>query len=373
MSPQLFGGAGVSDRRLVHLYVNPSSECNLSCAHCWIVPDRSGLGFSTRDRRPEEFTVAQFSGLLAAASGLGLKRLKFTGSEPLLRADFAGLYSAAVNCPASPEVDIETNGTLEPPGLWEALGAHPPGLVSVSLDSTESTIHDGFRGVPGAWDRTRGFIGRLTAAGILTQVIMSVPEPEIEPVLRMAMLCREMRVHSLKVNPVQPMGRGVQLTGGVDRAARMIDFSRRVHSLLGASVMVDMPPAFMPLNRLAASSRCPLLSLLGVLPDGGISFCGIGFSCPSLVMGNFLRDDLAGIWRSAAVLDRLRNDLSIGLNGICGDCIHETSCMGNCVMQNYSTTGSFREPFWLCAEAERSGLFPPSRRAGWHAQVHPQS
>jgi SynChlorMet cassette radical SAM/SPASM protein ScmF len=362
----------VSDRRLIHLYVNPSSECNLSCAHCWISPNGSGLGFSTRDRRSGEFTVTQFTDLLAAASGLGLKRLKFTGSEPLLRADFAELYMAAANCPASPEVCIETNGTLEPPGLWEVLEAHPPGLVSVSLDSTESDVHDSFRGVPGAWERSRGFIGRLTAAGIITQVIMSVAETEIEPVLRMAMLCREMRVHSLKVNPVQPMGRGVKLTGGADRAARLIAFSRHIHSLLGPSVLVDMPPAFMPLNRLKASSMCALLNLLGVLPDGGISFCGIGFSCPSLVMGNFLRDDLAEIWRSAPVLDRLRSDLSVGLNGICGDCIHEPSCMGNCVMQNYGSTGSFREPFWLCAEAERAGLFPSSRRVGRHAQVHPQ-
>lgn len=362
----------MTGHRLIHLYVNPSSECNLSCAHCWVSPGRSGLGFITRDRRPGEFTVTQFTELLTAASALGLRRLKFTGSEPLLRSDFAELYSAAVRCPAAPGVDIETNGTLEPPGLWEVLEAHPPGLVSVSLDSSDGDMHDSFRGVRGAWERSRGFIEKLTAAGILTQVIMSVADAEIKPVLHMAMLCREMRVHSLKVNPVQPIGRGVGLTGGVDRVARLIEFSGRIHSLLGPSVLVDMPPAFMPLNRLTANSRCPLLNLLGVLPDGGISFCGIGFSCPSLVMGNFVRDDLAEIWRSSPVLERLRRDLSAGLNGICGDCIHELSCMGTCVMQNYSTTGSFREPFWLCAEADRAGLFPPSRRAGRHAEVHTQ-
>jgi SynChlorMet cassette radical SAM/SPASM protein ScmF len=362
----------VSIPRLTQIYVNPSGECNLACAHCWISPDRSGPGFGTRDRQPAEFTVDSFAGLLVAASGLGLARVKFTGSEPLLRSDFADLYMAAARCPAAPAVDIETNGTLEPPGLWEALAAHPPGMVSVSLDSVDPEVHDRFRGAPGAWERSRAFIGRLASSGVIVQVIMSVAETEVKPVLRMALLCREMRVHSLKVNPVQPMGRGSAMLDRESWAERLIPFAKTLFSTLGPSVTVDMPPAFMPMDRLPARSACPLLGLLGVLPDGGISMCGIGFLCPSLVMGNFLQDDLAKIWISSPVLERLRTDLSTGLNGICGDCVHEGSCMGNCVMQNYSSTGSFKEPFWLCAEAERAGLFPPSRRAGRHAQVHPQ-
>jgi AdoMet-dependent heme synthase len=362
----------VSIPRLMQIYVNPSGECNLSCAHCWVSPDPSGLGFETRERQPAEFTVDEFAELLAAASGLGLARVKFTGSEPLLRSDFGELYRVAARCPAAPALDIETNGTLEPPGLWETLAENPPGMVSVSLDSVDPEVHDRFRGTPGAWERSRAFIGRLSSSGMIVQVIMSVADTEVNPVLRMALLCREMRVHSLKVNPVQPMGRGSAMLERGSWAEKLIPFSKALFSILGPSVTVDMPPAFLPMDRLSARSVCPLLSLLGVLPDGGISLCGIGFLCPSLVMGNFLRDDLTEIWKSSPVLERLRSDLSAGLNGICGDCIHESSCMGNCVMQNYSSTGSFREPFWLCAEAERAGLFPPSRRAGRHAQVHPK-
>lgn len=357
----------MSDWRLSHLYVNPASSCNLSCAHCWVSPARSQHPFETRDRESDEFTPVQFRELLKAASGLGMARLKFTGSEPLLRSDFAELYTSAAECAGSPKLDIETNGTLEPPGLWEALDIHPPGVVSVSLDSVDPLLHDRFRGTPGAWERSRSFLSRLVSTGIMAQVVMSVVDLHTGPVLEMARFCRDIGAASLKVNPVQPMGRGEELVGEPGRTPDLIAFSREIFNLTGPSVLVDMPPAFVPLNRLRSHPGCPVLSLLGVLPDGGISFCGIGFSCPSLLMGNFLRDGLEDIWLSSPVILRLRKDLLEGPEGICRDCIHLGYCRGKCVMQNYAVTGGFREPFQVCAEADVKGLFPSGRRVITHA------
>ena len=345
---------------LHHLYVNPVGECNLSCAHCWIEPVRSVTPFEVRERIEGEITPEQLSRLVGEALPLGLHSVKFTGGEPLLRSDFPDLYRSVTQM--GPSILLETNGTLVPPGLWEVFEATPPEAVAVSLDSVDPAIHDSFRMSRGAWRRSREFIDRLVDMDITVQVIMSVLSSELAPVADMAMLCRETGVSSLKVNPVQPMGRGRQLRTGDSYVHGMIDLARIVHARLGMAVTVDVPPAFVPVDRLKRLSRCPVLNLLGILPDGRVSFCGIGFSVPSLVMGNITEESLAGIWENSPILARLRVEVPAKLEGICSACIHRVTCMGKCVMQNRAGAGSFTSPHWLCSEADERGFFPDSRR-----------
>lgn len=347
---------------LIHLYVNPTGYCNLACKHCWITPRRSGSPFTVRERLKEEFTPEQFRDLLDQAVDLGLKNLKLTGGEPLLRSDFPILYRAAAEHSAGLYVNIETNGTLEPEGIWEAFDEHPPGSVAVSLDSVQPDTHDEFRNTPGAWKRTVAFIGKLVELKINTQIIMSTADFRIEPVLEMAAFCKNAGVNSLKINPVQPVGRGRELKTPESGMKRILEFAKAVLSNCGNSVILDMPQAFLPLNRLPLAGRCPIHNLLGILADGGISFCGIGFFCSELVMGNFLKESLNSVWEDSYLLKKLRRELPADLQGICGNCIHKNSCLGKCVMQNYYSCGSLNAPFWMCEQAESEGLFPKTRK-----------
>ncbi len=83
---------------------------------------------------------------------LGCSYLKLTGGEPLLYHGFVELYEGA--SAIIPDVSVETNGTLEPDGLWRAFAANPPHNVSISLDSASEAVHDEFRGVPGSYRKT---------------------------------------------------------------------------------------------------------------------------------------------------------------------------------------------------------------------------
>ncbi|MFO8182900.1 MAG: SPASM domain-containing protein, partial [Candidatus Aegiribacteria sp.] len=177
-----------------------------------------------------------------------------------------------------------------------------------------------------------------------------------------ARLCRDLGVGSLKVNPVQPIGRGAGLHGNNTGIESILSFARDIHETCGRSVTVDVPPAFLPVNRLKESGRCPLQNLLGVLANGDVSFCGIGFICGELVMGNFITEELENIWRDHPLLQKVRTLLPGKLEGICGNCVHKGICLGSCVMQNYYSTGSFTAPFWVCSRAEENGLFPETRK-----------
>ncbi len=347
---------------LKHLYVNPAGDCNLACKHCWIAPRRSEIPFQTRDRLETEFSPEQFSGILDQAVELGLTNLKFTGGEPLLRSDFTELYRTASEHSSNLIIDIETNGTLVPGGLWDVFEEHPPGSVAVSLDSVTAEEHDDFRNTPGAWKRTVAFTEELVDRKISTQIIMSSVTFEVQPVLEMAIFCRDTGVSSLKINPVQPIGRGKRLLERKTSIRTIISFADELHRRCGMSVIVDIPPAFLPLNRIKNSGWCPIHNLLGILPDGGISFCGIGFSCSELVMGNFLQDDLEDVWSDSDLLKKLRLQVPAEFEGICGNCIHKNRCLGNCVMQNYYSSVDFTSTYWMCREAEETGIFPQTRK-----------
>ncbi len=347
---------------LLHLYVNPAGECNLACKHCWIVPRRSKIPFQSRKRLESEFTPEQFQILLDQAAELGLKSIKFTGGEPLLRSDFPELYGIAAEHSSGFIIDIETNGTLTPPGLWEAFEKHPPRTVAVSLDSVNAEEHDDFRNTVGAWKRTVSFADELISRKINTQIILSSVTLETQPVLEMALFCQDRGVTSLKINPVQPVGRGDNLPGREAGIRTIINFANEIHYKCGANVIVALPPALIPLDRLEHSGYCSIHNLLGILPDGGISFCGIGFACGELVMGNITEDILSDIWNDADLLKKIRIQVPSGLEGICANCIHSGRCLGNCVMQNYYSSGNFTSPYWMCREADKKGIFPATRK-----------
>ena len=99
------------------------SRCNLACRWCdtaytWHFegddrPHRSGLTYA---RRPNQVTFAE-EDVAARIADLGQTRLVVTGGEPLLQARPLGAMLALL---PGMTVEIETNGTIEPPALLDA-------------------------------------------------------------------------------------------------------------------------------------------------------------------------------------------------------------------------------------------------------------
>jgi radical SAM protein with 4Fe4S-binding SPASM domain len=301
--------------------------------------------------------------ILDEAVLLGIRGVKFTGGEPLSRIDFPTLHLEAAGRGLT--VSVETNGTLEPEGLWEAWGASPPAFVALSLDFAEEAGHDSFRGVAGAWRRTTRFAGRLSSAGIPFQFVMSVDRPDTGRVGAMAALASGAGASSLAVNLVQPEGRAAGR--GADRipTADLVRFIAEIDREFGPRVLPNVPPALLSLPRLVSMSTCPVLNLLGIMPDGSISFCGIAFTRRELVLGSALEEGgLRRVWTASPKVLELRRAL-LGPRALpCGDCIFRLSCLGHCAMGNYSMGGGFAAPNWLCERVWSEGLFPAGRLVG---------
>jgi len=347
---------------LRQLYVYLTQGCNLACRHCYLAPrlDPDGTHQPT-------LPVATLEAALDEAMPLGLTDVKLTGGEPLLHPAIGRILELVRARGLG--LTLETNGVLLTPDLTRAIAAFSQPMVSVSLDGVDAATHDRIRGVPGTFEAAVAGVRRLTAAGIAPELIMTLMRDNVGQIAEMVRLAEALGARALKFNIVQPMARGAALNrsnAGID-IAELIDLCRWIDGDLAAGTSLSLwphiPPAFLSLRRLfdGGSGRCGIFTILGLLPDGGYALCGVGQAVPELVFGQTGLDPLAEVWARSPLLRDLRRELPAALGGICGRCLMRDSCLGVCVANNYYLNHQLMAPFWFCAEAERLGLFPPSR------------
>lgn len=111
------------------LRISLTDRCNLRCTYCM---PAEGLDWMPRD---EQLTDAELLRLITVAvRDLGVRELRFTGGEPLLRKGLEELVAAAVSLSPRPDISLTTNGV----GLArraEALAAAGVDRLNVSLDT----------------------------------------------------------------------------------------------------------------------------------------------------------------------------------------------------------------------------------------------
>jgi len=266
-------------------------------------------------------------------------------------------------------VDIETNGTLLDESHVGKLKNINQLFVAVSLDGATSQAHDKFRGVKGAYDRTIATLELLSRFEIPAQIIMSLHRENVNTLDDVLKLASYLGVRSVKINPVQPLGRGRDLARQGDSLPvaelfQIADYCRKKLSPdFEGELFFSLPLAFQPFTEIQNQqfSVCRIFHILGLMPNGDLSFCGIGNVARSMVIGNIYKDRLADLWQKAPLLMELREQLPQELKGVCFRCILKASCLGECRAMAYEQTGDLMGTYWICQQAYEAGLFPESR------------
>jgi len=119
-------------RAVTDIRISVTKRCNFSCVYC----HDEGLGPVDRPRSPhgEELTVTEVERLVSVAREIGIRSVKFTGGEPLVRDDLEEIVERTVL--QVPDVSLTTNGSLL---ARRAEGLRDAGLkrVNVSIDSVD--------------------------------------------------------------------------------------------------------------------------------------------------------------------------------------------------------------------------------------------
>jgi cyclic pyranopterin phosphate synthase len=115
-------------RTIDYLRVSVTDRCNFRCVYC--MPEE-GAPVAPKD---EILTFEEIERLLRIAAGLGVRKIRLTGGEPLVRKDIVELTARVGAIPGITDLSLTTNGFL--------LGATAAGLkaaglnrVNVSLDT----------------------------------------------------------------------------------------------------------------------------------------------------------------------------------------------------------------------------------------------
>jgi len=130
-------------RRIEYLRISVTDKCNLRCVYC--MPEE-GLPWL---RREEILSYEEIAGVVRVMAGMGLRRIRLTGGEPLVRRDLPRLVTMLRAVPEIDDVALSTNAVLLEEQA-EALKEAGVDRVNVSLDSLRPERIDAISRRPGS-------------------------------------------------------------------------------------------------------------------------------------------------------------------------------------------------------------------------------
>ena len=118
-------------RQITYLRLSVTELCNLRCRYC--MPE-DGV---CKKRHEEMLTQEEMILAIRAAAALGIRKLRITGGEPLVKSNIVELCRAAAAVDGIEEVCLTTNGTLLPK-LAAPLREAGVRRLNISLDTVDA-------------------------------------------------------------------------------------------------------------------------------------------------------------------------------------------------------------------------------------------
>ncbi|SMB95123.1 GTP 3',8-cyclase MoaA [Deinococcus hopiensis] len=155
------------NRPLRDLRLSVTDRCNLRCTYCMPAevfgPDHAFLP------RGELLSFEELERLARLFVDLGVRKLRLTGGEPLLRRDLPDLVARLARLPGAEDIAMTTNGLLLP-RLAADLKAAGLKRVTVSLDSLDPQVFGQMNGLNVHPDRVLDGIDAALRAGLGVKV-----------------------------------------------------------------------------------------------------------------------------------------------------------------------------------------------------------
>lgn len=177
-------------------------RCNLRCVHC-----RSSSSLEVKAH--PDFSIGEAFRIIDDIAGYAKPVIVLSGGEPLLRKDVFQI--ARYGTDKGLRMCIATNGTLVNDEICEKIRDSGIKIASLSLDGSEETVHDNFRGQKGA------FAGAINAArlfrkhGIEFIVNSSFTKRNQEEIPKVYKLAKEIGATAWYLFMIVPTGRGEEI------------------------------------------------------------------------------------------------------------------------------------------------------------------
>jgi radical SAM protein len=347
-----------------------TQSCALACRHCRASarPERDPLELSTEDGKR----------VLRDVAAMGTPLVVLSGGDPLNRPDLYDLVSYAKGLELRTATIPAATDRLTPEVVKQLKDA---GLdqMALSLDFPRADLHDAFRGVPGAFDKTLAAARWARERGLPLQINTTVCGDTAPYLEEMAAFVATLGIVFWEVFFLIPVGRGSVLQGlSAAECERLFDLIYRTQKTSRFIVKVTEAPHYRrhvaQRERLLAGERgrpkagVAMPGMLtqsegpghtvGLAPRGVNSGNGFLFVShqgdiyPSgflpLSVGNVRQRSLADAYRRSPLFLRLRNPDT--LVGRCGRCEFRTICGGSRSRAFALTQNPFETDPWCAYE-----------------------
>ncbi|MFI5396402.1 MAG: TIGR04053 family radical SAM/SPASM domain-containing protein [Candidatus Binatia bacterium] len=337
-----------------------TQACDLTCSHC--------RASAQPLRHPDELTTEEGERLLEQTAAMGTPVFILSGGDPVKRPDLYALIrrgkQLGLRMGTIPAATASLTEDL-------VLSLKDTGLdqMAVSLDFPRADLHDAFRGVPGAFDRTMQAIAWAHKYNLPLQINTTLCGRSAPYLAEMADLVGRLGIVFWEVFFLVPVGRGEALGGLTpEQCEELFAILYRVQKTASFVVKITEGPhyrryvaqreaegagrgamhtagAALPkmLQRSEGPGHTVGLATRGVNAGNGFTFVShIGEVFPSgflpICAGNVRTQDVADIYRNSELFRTLRNPDA--LLGRCGRCEFRGICGGS-RSRAYALTGSY--------------------------------
>lgn len=341
--------------------------CHLACLHCRAVAHRK--------RDPRELATGEGINLLEEIASLQRPLLVITGGDPMMRPDLFEFIKRGTEFGLRVSLAPSATRLVTVERLEKAKRA---GLIriSISLDGSDTGIHDSFRQTPGSFERTLRVIENSRQVGLSLQVNTTVSRYNLHDLENIARRVEEFGALMWSVFFLVPTGRGknedmVTPEQHEEAFSRLYELSRIVPFDIKTTAAEHYRRFVLQKKRLEADNGAEktLANAHITLAAPGFSFqdgigrpskgvndgdgcCFIshtGDVCPSgflpITGGNIRQQSLTEIYRNSPLFKDLRNKLK--LKGKCGVCDYNGICGGSRA-RAYAVTGDYLEAEPYC-------------------------
>ncbi len=349
---------------LRYLYIYLTDECNLNCTHCWQSAPFAGRG------KYSILKLSKCKKFLDDAIAMGLKKITFSGGEPLLNPEFHQFSQYFRN--NSIETTVETNGMLIANNEILATIEECDIYCAVSIDGSKPETHNKHRGNETAFERTVRSIDKLEEKKINFQVIMAISKfnyHELVPLLDW-IKDRWSCCNAFKINIVTALGRAEAMDkkGLLFNAEELTGITEDIAVLSDRypfKVLLHIDTVFFSFKNLmkkySCGGYCGYESGLSILANGNVSICSLGKQMDKYIFGHVSTIDVKDTWKKNPILTDIHDNPHTKLKGICSNCIFRKRCLGGCRAEALCAYGDFFAPHPRCQEFYDSGKFPKSK------------
>ena len=343
--------------------------CRFACIHC--------RADAQTKPDPKQLTTDEAFRLVDEMADFANPLLIITGGDPLLRQDVFQVVQRAAN--KGLRVAMSPSGSEITPEVVQKMKDSGIGRVSISIDGSNASIHDGFRMVQGAFDLALSSIHHIKNGGLPFQINTTVTEHNIHDLPNIKELAVRLGAVSWDVFMLVPTGRAkVRMETTPEQYENVLYSVYEWNQSSPIPIKMTCAPHYMRIiaqregkqkgrDQAGAEARHeggavikpPSLSF-GRLPSSrlggrgcmaGNGFCFIShigkvYGCGFLPLkaGDIHLQKFKEIYQQSPLFQALRNyDL---LTGRCGVCEYRSIC-GGCRARAFGTEGNYlgEEPY----------------------------